>query len=444
MKGHYPRQKFAIGSFLIVILLGFLSIRALTTSDHLMAWAPQDTNFYFHLKISGSNSVWQKIKEIQLFENEEITLNDLLPDKAEELSIYQQDDRYILLIYSSKKPDQYENLETKILDNDIFLISYPETIAPKKNEIINLAAAHGLGQEPLTASGYLYINKKTTPLLTPSIIEPWQSMITNQPQAWSLQLENDMAIWKSQNPPTNGSIELHNDTMPQNTVLWTHGNNWHKAWQSSFINFPENQNILQAATNKYSDTFNEINNPETSFHPLFTNSFDLYITKEQKSSYFSLKIRKNKDNNPIWLFNFREFWLKHAQKNLPLYVPIKLPDGSSALEINADENLSWQEQTVTNSTIHWLKGADNELIIGYLETDDFLIISNNYANLVDFLYSDDQDSWISLEKMAKKCGFSKNQLSIFMTNIENYANLSQLINFLGPFLVDTDGNICYI
>jgi hypothetical protein len=444
LKSHYPRQKFAIGSFLIVALLGFLSVRALATSDHLMAWAPQDTNYYFHLKIQKADPVWQKIKNIKPFEDIEIELKDLVPQKAEELSIYNGENGFVLLIHSSKKPNSQENLETKKLDDNIYLVSLPETAIPEKNEIINLAASHSLGQEPLTSVGYLYINEETNPGSVPPIINPWQDAIKSQPQAWSLHIEDEILTWKSQNAVSNGSIDLRSENIPQNTVIWTHGNNWHKAWQASFLEIPANSDIIQTATDKYSNTLNELNNPETSFQPLFANPFDLFITNNQENTSFSLKIRKNQDNNPIWLHNFREYWLKQVQKGLPLYALITLPDGSRAVEMSTNELLSWEEQNITNSTINWLKGPDNEFIIGYLETNDSLIISNNYGNLVDFLYSEDQDSWLSLKKMADKCGFNINHLNIYMANIHSSANLSEIINMLGPYLISTNQDICHI
>lgn len=444
LKNHYPRQKFAIGSFLIVILLGFLSVRALATADHLIAWAPQDTSFYLHIKIQKADPVWQKIKTIKPFPEIDYSLNDLIPPKSSELAVFQQNDKIAILVLSGKQPSEFEQIKTTELENEIFLISGPETAKPQKSDIINIAVLHGLGQEPLTAAGYLYINGASTPGHVPKIIEPWQAAIETKPQAWSLEITDEIIVWKNQKQSSAQSIELRSPAIPQNTLVWTHGNNWQQAWQSSLLQLPQSPSQLSVAASHYEESFNDINNPKTSFQPLFTNPFDLFIIGDDENQTFTLKIKKNQDDNPIWINNFREYWLKQVKKGLPSYTLITLPDGSRAVEMTANEMLSWQEQNVTNSAIHWLKGPNDKFIIGYLNTADSLIISNNYGNLVDFVYGDDQKGWLNLENLAKTCDFQPNYLESYMLNLEDSANLSQIINILGPYIINTQGDICHI
>jgi len=444
LKNHYPRQKFAIGSFLIVILLGFLSVRALATSDNLIAWAPQDTSFYLHLKIQKADPVWQKIKLIKPFPEIDYALNDIVPPKSSELAIFKQNDQLGILVLSGKTPSEFEEIKINKLEKEIYFISAPEMTKPKKSDIINIAVTHGLGQEPLTAAGYLYIDGATNPGHIPEIIQPWKATIQTKPQAWSLEINDEIIIWKNQKQSSGASIELRSLAIPQNTLVWTHGSNWQQALQSSLLQIPQNPSQLSVAATHYEQSLDKINNPETSFQPLFTNPFDLFIMGDQGNPTFTLKIKQNQENNPIWLHNFREYWLNQVKKGLPTYSLITLPDGSKAVEMTSNEMLSWQEQSITNSTIHWLKGPEDEFIIGYLNIGESLIISNNYGNLVDFLYSEDQKGWINLENLAKTCDFNLSHLESYMQNSIISANLSQIINILGPYIISTNGDICHI
>lgn len=441
LKNHYPRQKFAIGSFLIVILIGFLSMRALTSADQLINWVPDNASFYLHLKTDQAQPVWQKIKHLEPFTEYPHTLEEIIPPETEEFSIFLSDETYGIILSGQKPPPGTDNLIVATLENGVFLIS-EKPLSLKKNKVISIAAKKGFKPEPLNSAGYLFMNKPEIP--QSSAVPAWPINIATA-QAWSLQIKDNQIFWQNQAPSqTRQATELRSRYLPQNTVFWTHGNDWQSAADASLDSITDQNSPIFTASQKYHQNISQNSLPESSFQPLFSNPFDLFIINQSKIPTFALKLKKIPENNPIWLYNFEQYWLKQERQKLPQYTTILLPDGSRAVEMTSSEMLNWQDQNITGKNIRWLKGANDEFLIGYYSDQDSIIISNNYANLVDFIYNSDQTSWLDLEKYSQNCNFNQSDLALYYASAENLSKISQIFNIIGPYLVDNNNNICHI
>ena len=441
-----PRRKLVIGSFFIVTLIGFLSMKALTTSDKLINWAPPETDFYLHVKVEESEKLWQKISDLEPFVRQETILGAIIPPDTKEIAIIAVDENFGIVINSNNRPAEIEGTIIETLDKNLFLIKEPEFPTLKENQAYTIAEQKNFTDEPIDANGYLYISGDYSRQLLPtSIINNDDSI--NLSQAWSLHEKEEVILWKNANPKLfTPHKDLLSHRLPQNTLFWTHGTNWQAAIEKSFSNLPQTLDKLVSASKRLSLEIKTTNTPSNSFAPLFSYPFDLIITEsEENKTAYVLKIEKTSNNdNQIWLKNFENYWLNKVKKTLPAYTTIILPDGSRAVEITANEALSWEEQNIANNIIHWLKGANNEFLIGYYESQDSIYFSNNYSNLVDFLYSESQKGWIELDSEAKKCNFTLNELSSYSANKENYTKISQIINTLGPYLINTGSDICHI
>jgi len=440
----YPRQKFAIGSFLIIIFLGVVSVRALATSDCLIAWAPDNTTFYFHLKKEGADLIWQKIKHIKPFEDSELALSELVPPETKEVSIIMVENHSAILFSGNEATKIDEYLELKKLEADTYLISQPGFPALEKNSIITVTKQHGLGHESLSADGYLFIDYYEGSAYLPGQIKSWQAKLDSTASAWSIYVKDDAVHWESMTPKkTNGSVSLQNLFIPQNTSYWTHGDNWQKAWQDSLTSLPSDPKVIKIAGQSLREEMDNLGTPEGAFAPLFSGPYDIFINSSSDQKFWTLALGKTTNENPLWLNNFEKFWQKNVQATIPVYTTIILPDGTRAVEITAGEALEWQSQDINKKTIRWLKGLDGEFIIGYLKTENMLIMSNYYANLVDFLYTEDRRGWVDLAKISKKCKTSPDNLYSYHKNDENFTKLSEIISIIGPFVTLTNNNICH-
>jgi hypothetical protein len=440
--GKYPREKFFIGSFLIVALVGVISIRALATSDHLIAWAPEQTDFYLHLKKNEAGIVWQKIKNIQLFPEIKTSLSQLLPVQTNEFSLFGNQDSYAILLESNEQPLVDPPLEVREMEPDVYLISFPDFPALKKKTTATIAKQQGLAAEPINSQGYLFIDPQKIDYLS-DMPAAWQQ--SNQPlvSAWSLHIEDEIIIWKniaSSEKPT--PLELANQFIPQNTNFWTHGDNWQKTWENS-LNLLPPFDTIQVAGQTLTNRITNSANPESSFLPLFSAPYDLIVNQNSKTPNWTLTLAKKPNSNPLWINNFEEFWLNSLKKSMPVYKTIILPDNSRAVELHANDRLSWYQQNINNKTIHWLQNSDQSFLIGYLELENKIILSNNYANLIDFLYLEKQNGWIDIAKISEKCHFNPNEIKSYYDFKVKEPKISQIFKIIGPILVNSEQTICH-
>jgi len=439
-----PRHKLVIGSFLIVTLIGFLSMKALGDSDRLIYWAPPESDFYLHLKIERSETIWQQVSALEPFAANELTLGAIVPPDTKEIAVMITNEKCGILLKTERAPAPIEEMAVTRLENDLYLIKEQNFPEVNKNESYAIAVEKTFKVEPIDAAGYLYVRGNYLSGLLPEFAAN-QTEIENA-AAWSLYEKKGAVIWENSSPRLFAEHrDLLSNRLPQNTVYWTHGTNWQTAIEESLARLPEAEDRLVAASGKLEREMENANTPSHSFKPLFSYPYDLIITRgENNETAYVLKIQKTANDYHIWLKNFEKYWLSKIKETLPLYTTVTLPDGSRAVEMTADEALSWEEQNIANNIVHWLKGRDNEFMIGYYDSADAIYFSNNYSNLVDFLYSDSQKGWIEIEKEAEKCGFSNNEIGSYRAHKNNFTKISQIINIFGPYLINTNGDICHI
>ena len=117
-------------------------------------------------------------------------------------------------------------------------------------------------------------------------------------------------------------------------------------------------------------------------------------------------------------------------------------------EVLLNQNLAWQDLKINNYTIRWLKGKQDKMIIGYFAHDSSIIISNEFNNLIDFIYSQDKKSWLDLAQASKSCQFNKNSLSAFFApNIDpsiESAPINKLFWRLMPWFISNNADFCYV
>lgn len=444
LKNKNPRHQFAVGSFLIIALIGILSIRALAPGDRLIDWVPPNSEIYLHLRLPAAEKILNKIGSLEPFGDNGISLSRVIPPNAEQIGIFQNSNRVGVLIFSKNNPPAVENLLIKKIDENIFIISSVDFGEFTKNENQNLARRNNAPEEPLMNPGYIFLNQPSLPSYVP-LADGWSdySEIATQPSAWSLDLKSDAIIWKNLTSPViTPTVGLKTSALPQNAIFWTHGDSWQKSWQESLSAIPSGKNSLTAAATALKREFENINQPDETFQPLLAAAFDLFIVQKEDYS-FILKLEKSTDENPLWRNNFEKYWMDYLSESAPERIARRLPDGSTAAEIVKNSSLTWKEQRMDDESLRWIENKDHDFLLGYFETPDSVILSNNYGNLIDFLYAKDMAGWTNLPALAERCNFNQNQLASLFSPREDIANFSEFFPLFGPWLVNASGDLCH-
>ncbi|MBU0648659.1 hypothetical protein KJ969_00915 [Patescibacteria group bacterium] len=445
----YSRSKIAIGSFFIIGILGFSSFIALSTTDSLVKWAPEQTEFYFHLRANKTDLVQQKLEDYQPFENLDYKLVQLLPQNFKEFALFSAPEYGTgLLILSLQAPAQKENLIIKKLDQAIFLLSAQEMSDLQENKTGFIENA-GLSAESAMAQGYIFLDQTVMPQISPTAAGPWISQAAKTPGAWSLEIKNESIIWKNQAKQGRApDPDPTPDKIPQNTLFWTHGHNFMEAMEQGFNDLLPSPSLISVATQGFLDELDRANRPEQSFQALFEKPFNVFVLKSQDQASYVLTLEKEAEQNPIILNNFESFLLKIAQQNSPRHSTVVMPDKTTYTELTLNQDLAWQDLKINNYTIRWIKGEQDQMIIGYFINNSSITMSNDFGNLIDFLYSQDKKSWIDLAQAAKACELDKNNLSAFFSpNMDmdiEATSINKLFSRLIPWFISDKNDFCYV
>ena len=440
----YTQPKIVIGSFLIVAVLGFSSLVALSTTDHLVAWTPEQAEFYMHVKDLDAGLAWKKIKNFSPYQDLELELIDIIPRQAEEIALFSLPGEEInILFYSDQPALEREGLYLKKLEEKTFVITKKEDLNLSKSKV-SLIEKHGFAKEPATAQGFLYIANTQASYISPSFINNWSGHASSEPNAWALTENQEALIWQNQSDDSHASANLNWDKIPQNTNFWMHGQNFMAAWQNAFQDFVPKNSVLALAAEKLLSDFDRINKPDQSFQSLFVKPYNIFILGTSENQSFVLALEYDSGGNPIALNNFEQFLLKTVQKQYPSSQNVAMPDQTRYSELILDENLAWQDLNIGENSIRWIKGEDDEMIIGYFLEQNQLILSNNFANLVDFIYSQDKESWLDLAKISNKCRIPINEIYAYLAKNPESTPLSKILNRFTPWLISMNSDFCYV